>query len=139
LLNAVPATLPLLLVHRARNTREANTPSPTNGGLLPRSPETNFANRRATAQCVPAVVVAPRTPAPCRLASQSISAMSNDAHPELAATLVARDCRQIRFSGPFPAQPEKSPSGIPASSRIRTSPILLYPRKSPYADKLPKH
>src|SRR5690349_6376096 len=84
--NAAPAEIPLLRGHRARSSGAANTPSPTGADLLPHSPEKYFASRTSKGTTRPAVFAAPPMPAPCRLASQSHAAASNDILWELPAT-----------------------------------------------------
>src|SRR5215813_14683870 len=108
--NASRATPPLPPARHDQNTHAASTPSPTNGGLLPHSPETNFVNRKGTARCAQAVVAALPTLVPCHPVSQSIAAASTDARLALAATRAVRSCRRIQFSGPPVAPPEKFPS-----------------------------
>src|SRR5262249_15067486 len=117
----------------------ANTPLPTSATLLPRSLETSSADRKVKAPCARAIAAVPPTPAPCRPASQLIAAMSNDVRPALAATPAAHGYLQNQSFDPFPVLPEKFPTGIPASSRSRTSPSPSCQRLSRFADKLPTH
>src|SRR5258707_557079 len=122
--NGAPATLPPLRAHRARSMHEEDKPSPKGGVPLPHSLEKDFADRTATAQCAPAISVAPPTPVRCLLASRSIAAASNDVPPEPVAIPAGPRDRQIPPGVRFLPAPKKSPTGNPAFSRSQTSPSL---------------
>src|SRR5579859_728708 len=120
--SAAPAATPLLRGRRGRSSGAANTPSPTGAAPLPRSLEKYFAGRTWTGTTRPAVVVAPPTPAPCRLASQSLAAASNDTLRELPATPVALYACRNSPGASHHAAAGKLPSGTPAFSRNRIVP-----------------
>src|ERR1051325_102222 len=95
----------------------ANTPSPTDAALLPRSLEKDSANHKATVQCARAGAAVRPKPVQCRPGSQSNVAAWSDARPALVARPAYQSDRQTRRDGPPPVERGKFPSGSLAFSR----------------------